>query len=80
MSFQQRLDVLRDDVELEIYWVSRTLDAEGRDLGGVRDDGDREAVAVERGDREADAVDGDFDIAQKTHAPFRRRVTFGRQP
>ena len=56
---RRRLDVLGDDVDLEVDRVAGALAAQGGDLGGVRDDGDGEAVVVDGGHGEADAVDGD---------------------
>ena len=69
-AFQQALDVLGDDVDLEVHGVARALAAEGGDLGGVRDDGDGEAVVGGVDDGEADAVDGDrallHDVAEQS--------------
>src|SRR3546814_3829200 len=55
---EQSLHVLGGDVDLEIHKVADTLVTERRDLGGVRDDGHREAVVGGVHDGEADPVDG----------------------
>src|SRR3546814_10651615 len=56
---EQSLHVLGGDVDLEVHKVADTLVTERRDLGGVRDDGHREAVVGGVHDGEADPVDGD---------------------
>ena len=59
VPFQEGLDVLGHDVELDVDRVARALVPERGDLGGVGDDGDGEAVVVDGGHGEAHAVDGD---------------------
>ena len=74
---EQALDVLGDDVDLEVHEVAGALVAEGRDLRGVRDDGDGEAVVAAVDDGQADAVDGDRalldDVAQQAGRRGTRR-------
>ena len=53
------LDVLGEHVDLEVDLVAGRERAERRHRERVRDERDREAVVVERGDRQRDAVDGD---------------------
>ena len=58
-ALDEALDVLREHVDLEVHLVAGREPGE-RGLGErVRDQRDREAVVVERGDRQRDAVDGD---------------------
>ena len=58
-SAEQALDVLREHVDLEVDRVAGRERAERGDGERVRDERDREAVLVEAGDRERDAVDCD---------------------
>ena len=72
---QQPLDVLREHVDLEVDRVARRERAERRLGQRVRDERDREAVVVERGDGQRDAVDGDralLDAVAEDVRPARR--------
>src|SRR4051812_21677580 len=68
-GFEQALDVLGDHVDLEVDTIAHPLATEGGHGGGVRDDGDGEAVVGRLHDGEAAAVDGDRplldDVAQE---------------
>src|SRR5439155_12206296 len=55
----ESLHVLGHKVHLQVDPVSHLPPAEGRDLGGVRDDGHAEAVVPGLDHGEAAAVDGD---------------------
>src|ERR1700759_5070746 len=56
---QKSLDVLREHIDLEVDEPSAREIAERGRRERVRDEGDRKAVLVELGDREAHTVDGD---------------------
>src|SRR5215218_9670906 len=68
---KQTFDVLGQHVDFEVDGIAGRLGAQGRDGERVRDDRDVEGPrnVVERGDGEADAVDGDRtlldDVAQQ---------------
>src|ERR671930_343219 len=53
------LDVLRQDVDLEVDLGARAEAGERRRGERVRDERDLDALVVERGDRQRDALDGD---------------------
>src|SRR4051794_10783496 len=56
---QQAFDVLRGDIHLEVDGITGAFVAERRDVRGVWDECDGEAVVEDVDDGEAHAVDGD---------------------
>src|SRR5438270_2654640 len=73
-SGEQALDVLRQDVDLE---VDRHPRAEAGERGRgkrVRDERDVEAVVVESGDRQRDALDGDRALGDAVAEELERRL------
>src|SRR5690349_1123058 len=56
---EEAFHVLGDEVDLEVHLVAGAASTEGRDLGGVADDGDGEVAGVGFDDGEAAALDGD---------------------
>src|SRR5256885_47575 len=66
---QQSLYVFGDHVDFQVDGVSRFLASEAGDLGGVRDDGNGEAIVEQLNHGQAATVDGDRalldDVAQQ---------------
>lgn len=71
---EQALDVFADEVRFQVDVIADLLEAEGRDLRGVGNDGDAEAAVGDIVDRQADPLHGDGTLGNAIAQDALRRI------